>query len=119
MRKRIYDGGVETDSVELSIDIPSQLVAIHLRLNKARLADEIDDSHARIERAERILKDRLYIAPEVSFFLSGKFGGIATLEVDFAARRTFEVEDEFCRCGLATAGLPDNAQRLMGKHVEG
>jgi hypothetical protein len=92
-------------------------------VDEQRLADEIEQRHARIERRERILEDHLHLAPQRSHLrraqrahLDHRAGRDA--QEDFAARRLDRTEDAARRRRLAAAALADEAERLALVDVE-
>jgi hypothetical protein len=79
-----------------------------------RLADDLSDRHAGIERGVRVLEDDLDPAPHFAHALGRVMGDVDTGKPDRARRRLFELEDGAPDGGLAAAGLADEAERFAG-----
>jgi hypothetical protein len=60
----VHKLGSEPDEPQQLSDALHPLAAASHAVDQQRLADIVEQRHARIERAERILKDHLDVAPE-------------------------------------------------------
>ena len=84
-----------------------------------RLTDRAGNAPARVERAVRILVDRLRAPAERVQALSVEPRQVGAVEDDPAARRCDQVEEQAAEGALAGARLADDAEDLAGAHVEG
>src|SRR5215470_1292192 len=90
--------------------------ALHA-VDQERLADQIEQGHARVERREWILEDHLHLAPDRAQLGLAERGEVDHRAVrqphgDLAAGRIDRSEDAPRRGGLAAAALTDQAQGL-------
>ena len=95
------------------LTLPPAPHAVH----QQRLADEVEQRHARIERGERILEDHLHLATQ-----RPQLGGTQAAHLDLRAVRGPDEdltrggldgsEDAARGGGLAASALADEAQRL-------
>ena len=83
-----------------------------------RLADDVADRHARVERGVRILKDDLHLFAQRTQFRPAQRGDVAAVERDAAGGRVGEPQDARARGRLARARFADQAQRLAATDVE-
>ena len=79
-----------------------------------RLADDILDAHARVERGEGVLEDRLRLSAVVRERRWRQRGDVGALEQDGARRRIVEAQDGAPDRRLAGAGFADQAEHLAG-----
>jgi hypothetical protein len=64
VRKTVHKLRSEPDEAKQLGDAFHALAAVSRAVDQQRLADVVEQRHARIERAERILEDHLDVAPE-------------------------------------------------------
>ena len=83
-----------------------------------RLADDVADRHAGVERGVRILEDDLHLPPHPAHLLATDLGQLDTLEAHRARGRLEELEDAVAGRRLARAGLADEPERLARSDVE-
>ena len=82
-----------------------------------RLADDIGDGHAGVQRGIGILEDHGGLSAE---FTDIRFrADRLSLKADFAAGRFIQVQERTSDRGLAAAGLPHQAKGLSAADVEG
>ena len=92
-------------------------------VDQQRLADDLRDRHARIERREWILEDHLHLAPQRSQSLAGKsrhidLGAAFGTKPDFARRRRDGTQDAARGGGLAAAAFAHQGQCLAARDGE-
>jgi len=83
-----------------------------------RLADDLLDRHARIERAVRILKNHLELAPSRTQFRAAHFQDVLAVERDSPRRRLDKPDDGAAERRLAATALADEAERFARRDAE-
>ncbi len=84
-----------------------------------RLADDVADRHAGVERGVGVLEDHLDVAPHRLQRPAGQPGDVLALVADLARGGPLQVHQHPGHRRLAAAGLADDAQRLAPVQVEG
>ncbi len=114
-RFRYCDGRCTSSSSSATRALRARAVghAVH----QQRLADDLGDRHARIERGERVLEDHLHLPPQRSQVLAREarhvdLGAALGAEADLAERRRDGAQDAARGGGLAAAALAHQRQRL-------
>jgi len=91
-------------------------------VDQERLADEVEQGHARVERGERILEDHLHLATKARSSDSRSRPSSTTLppvsRMKISPRSLDGSQDAPRGGGLAAAALPHQAQRLALVDVE-
>ncbi len=77
-----------------------------------RLADDVADGHARVERRKRILKDDLHLSAQMAQLRARAIQDVAAVEPHFTARRRQQTQDDAADRRLPRAGLADEAERF-------
>ena len=77
-----------------------------------RLADDLLDRHARIERAVRVLKNHLELAPPRAQGRAAHFQDVLAVERDFPRSRFDEPDDGAAERRLAATAFTDEAERF-------
>jgi hypothetical protein len=88
-------------------------------MDNQRLCYDLFDRHARIERPERVLKDRLRPPAESPQLAFRRAGDIVPIEENAAGRWVVETQYQIRNRALARAGLADKAEDFAGLHDEG
>ena len=83
-------------------------------MDDQRLGDDLLDRHARIERAEGVLEDRLGAAAKAAQRRVGRARDVLAVEEDAAGGGLVQPQHEIADRALARAGLADEAQHLAG-----
>jgi hypothetical protein len=92
-------------------------------VHQQRLAHEVEQGHARVERGEGILEDHLHLAPERPQLRGPEppqldLGAVGSPHEHLARRWLDRAQDAAGGGGLATAALPHQAQRFPLVDVE-
>src|SRR5690606_36256920 len=95
-----------------------QLPALAKTVEEDRLTNRVADRHARIEGGVWVLEDDLQVAPDRSHRLLVERRNVPPLVDDPPAGRPVQIENGEAGRRLATAALPDEAQRLPLRDVE-
>jgi hypothetical protein len=82
------------------------------------LSNYVSDPHAGTQGAERILKYDLHRPAIVFEIVLPKGGYVPAPKLDAAFGRLLLTQDQFCRCCLATTGLPNHTQSFPRSHAE-
>ena len=107
---------IETDAVQHRGDVVAALRRAHETVRDRRLADDVDDAHARIERRIRILEDHLQLellATRLSRCLSAK---ALAAPVALARGKRQQAGGEPSERRFAAAGFADEADHFAGMH---
>ena len=109
---------VQTDMIH---QLENAFIALRLRAAELvyieRLADDVGDRHARVQRRIGILEDHRRLLAEL---LNIRLGlDFLAVEDDFSRRRLVEVQNGSADRGLAAAGLADKPERLALADREG
>jgi hypothetical protein len=112
--------GVEPDGVHQLLDrlAPLALAGLH-PVDRERLADDRADRLARVQRRVRVLEDHLRVAAELDQLLRLDVGDLLALELDRAAGRIEQAQQQAAGGRLAAARLAHQAERLAALDVEG
>ena len=105
--KRLHSHGLEQVCHPL-IDF----LALGDSMDEQRLADDLADRHARVERSVGVLEDDLHVPSQGSQRAAGHRGDVLALEQDLAGRRFDQLHDESAGRGLAAAGFAHEPQDL-------
>jgi hypothetical protein len=87
-------------------------------MNVERLAHDGADPHAWIERAERVLKDHLDLAPHPAHLARAEPQQIDPVEPHLTRGRLQQSKDASPRGRLAAARFPHQSERLAGRDRE-
>ena len=100
-------------------DRPQQLVhpgaplrAVIATVDAERLADDVADRHARVERRVRVLEDDLHLPAHLAHLAPTEVRDVAPVEDDLARRRLDQLDQRAREGRLAAAGLADEPERL-------
>src|SRR5437763_4377574 len=88
-------------------------------MNKQRLSDEVFNSHSRIERAERILKNNLHVPSELAQFLAANRQQVAAVKMNCSGRWLNQPQDEPSQGALARSRFSDHAKRFTSVDLQG
>ena len=111
--------GVEADHLEQLLDPGQDLLLRHHLVHAQRGADDRAHRVTRVQRGVRILEDHLDLAPDRHHLPPRETRDVGALEVDRTGRRVVEPGDQATGGGLATPGLPHQAERLALAQREG
>src|SRR5262249_38870696 len=81
-------------------------------VGRERLADDLADGHARVERGERVLEDDLHLPAIWPERGAGEARDVAALDHDAPLGRLDQAQDGAADGRLAAAGFADEAERL-------
>ena len=87
-------------------------------VHEQRLAHDLADRHARIERGVGVLEDRLHVAAEAEQFGLRGVRHVRAFEEHAARGRLFQPHDGAAERRLPAAGFAHKAERLAFLHVE-
>ena len=87
-------------------------------MNAPRLAENVENPHARIEGGEGILKDDLHVPTELAQFARRCGEHILTLKADGAGGGLDEPQDHATQRGLAAARFAHKAKCLTRENVQ-
>ena len=101
---------VQTDKVHQTLGFLINLCFAEAARQDKRLTDRLLHGHARIQGGIWVLENNLYgILAQLLQLLGVDAGDILALEQDLAVRTLMQVNQGAAQCGLAAAGLADNA----------
>jgi hypothetical protein len=83
-----------------------------------RFGDDVLHAEARIERAERILKDDLHASAQSPEFSAASRHQIVTFEAETAGCRFDQAQDEAAQRALARSGFANQTERFARLNVE-
>ncbi len=109
----------ETDRLEQLEDPPLLLVLGADAVDAQRLADDVPDAHARVERGIRVLEDDLHVAAQALHLGARGAHDVDALEGDLAGGRLDQAQHAAPGGRLAAPALADEPQRLALVDVEG
>ena len=112
VREAVVVLGGEADPLEQLLHFAAQLGAAGFALQPQRLADDLADPLARVERGVGVLEDHLHLAPQRPHLAPREPGDLTALEADRARARLEQLQDRAARRRLAAARLADQAERL-------
>ena len=84
-----------------------------------RLADDVADAQARVQRGVGVLEDDLQLAAPGPHLLAREAVDALAVDADLARSRVDQLQDRFPRGRLAATALADQTQRLALGDVEG
>ena len=87
-------------------------------MDERRLADDVLDAQARVERGVRVLEDHLHLEFGIARTVRRQGGDILALEQDGAVGRRHDAGDHATECRLAAAGFAHQADDLAACHGE-
>ena len=87
-------------------------------MQRQRLAQDLADRHARIERGVGVLEDDLRLPAERAQLVGVEREQVAALETDAAGIRLDQAQHQPADGGFAAAGFADQRQRLAGIDME-
>ena len=106
--------GREADDAQQLVNARTPLLAAAAIVDHERLADDVADGHARVERCVRVLEDDLHLAANVAQLPPRQVRDVTTVELDLARRRISQPDQRAREGRLATPGLADEPERLPG-----
>src|SRR5438093_11600737 len=77
-----------------------------------RLADDVADGHAWVQRRVWVLEDHLHPSPHAAHLFAAERRELDPVEDDVARGRLIELEDRAAGRGLPAPGFADEAERL-------
>jgi hypothetical protein len=87
-------------------------------MNIQRLTNDVLHRHARIQRAERVLKNHLESPPPRAKFATAHLCDVLAFEPDAARRRHDESHDGTPQRGLAATAFAHQSERFAGREAE-
>src|SRR6202030_4203502 len=90
----------------------------HQPVQAQRAAENLADRHARIERAVRVLKNHLHAPAQRAEFCLAEMRDVLAVKCDASRGGLRQAHDDARECGLAAAGLADEAYGLAGEYLE-
>ena len=119
MREAVAVLGVEAYQLEEPVDAFRARLAVPAPVHPQRLRHDLADRHPRVEGGVRILEDNLQMLPHRPELLPALAGELGVPIANRPRSRGQQLKDG-ARCGrLAAARLPDQAQGLPFRQVEG
>ena len=118
MRIAATEGGVEAGAAKLCIEIRIQVAARDEAVEERRLADDVLDAQARVERGVGVLEDHLHLEFGIARTIRRQGGDILALEQDGAVGRRHDAGDHPTECRLAAAGFAHQADDLPACYGE-
>ena len=112
VRVAVREVRVETDDLQELLHPLGLRLALREVMDLERLADDVADGHARVQRRVRVLEDHLHPAAHLAHLLAAELRELDAVELHLTGRRLVELEDGASGRGLAAAGLADEAERL-------
>src|SRR5581483_8788632 len=112
-------GGEPDELEQLAHPVARFLDAPYDAVHDERLADEVEDLHARVQARVRVLEHELHVPAQVTEVLPVHVRDVVALERDRAGRDGDPSQDRPAGRGLARAGLPDQTEGLAAKDLEG
>src|SRR5579862_1243390 len=88
-------------------------------MNDKRFGYYISDSHAGIERTERVLEDDLHLTAEAAQLLASRAKEIARVKLNAARARLNKPQDHAAERAFPRPRFPDQAEGLPGLNVQG
>ena len=92
VRVAVREARVEADHVEQLADPDAPVLARADPVHDQRLADDVADRHARVERRVRVLEDDLHLAPHLAELLAAELRQLDALEPHRAGGRLQQLE---------------------------
>ena len=112
-------GRIQADGVQQFRNaLPPRRFAVGQMVNVQRLADDVLDGHARIQRAERVLENHLEFPPPRAQLGAVHAREIFAAEKNLARRRLHQAQDGAGQRGFAAAAFADEAERFARRDGE-
>src|SRR6185503_2399731 len=108
----------EADPLQELLHLLAQLRAGCHSLTLERVADDLPDPVAWVQRGVVVLEDHLHLPPQRPHLPRSAAGDLASLALDRARGRLDQLQDGAAGGRLAGARLSDQAQRLAPFHRE-
>src|SRR5829696_3806025 len=108
----------QPDDLEELIDGLSAIDSLDQLVECEHLTQGLSDGHAWVERRIGILKDDLKLLAAAAHHSIVAGVDALTVDDDFAGGRLLQEQDTASGCGLATAALADQRERLAGRDAE-
>ncbi len=115
----MYSGLSPTTSRSSCTRLRPRALGRDLGVDLVRLADDVADRHARVERGVRVLEDHLDVAADRLQGAAREAGDVLALVADLPAGGALQVDEHPGHRRLAAAGLADDAEGLALVQVEG
>ncbi len=112
MRIAVREVRIETDDLQKLLHALGLRAALREVMHLERLADDVPDGHARVERRVRILEDHLHPAAHATHLFAGERRELGAIELHRSRSGLVELEDRASGRRFAAAGLSDEAERL-------
>ena len=109
---------LEPDQPQQFLDPRAAFVRWHEVMQHQRLAEDLGDRHARVERGVRVLEDDLRLPAERAQCVGVEAEQVTPFETDAAGVRLDQAQHQAAHGRLAAAGFADQGQRLAGIDVE-
>ncbi len=118
MRVAAHIRRVEADAAQHVVDIGGEPGICNDAVHDRRLADDVGDAHARVERGVRVLEDHLH--RQLRRLALGRFERrpIAAAIEDAALARRHDAGDDAAERRLAAAGFADETDDLAATNDE-
>ena len=104
--------GVEPDPLEQLLDARFSTSPRRDAVEPQRVADDLADALARVQRRVGVLEDHLHLAAQRLQLAALQADDLLAVEAHRARRRLEQLQDRAAQGGLAAARLADQAQRL-------
>jgi hypothetical protein len=101
VRIAVREVRVEADDLQQLLHALGLRAALREVMHLERLADDVADGHARVERRVRVLEDHLHPAPHAAHLLATEGRELGAIELHRTRRRLVELEDRAAGRGLA------------------
>ena len=118
VRVPVHVVGRETDDLEQLAHPRARLLARQPAVDLERVAEDLPDALARVQRRVRVLEDHLHLAPVRAQPPPRQRRDVAAAEVHRARRRLVQPHEQTAERRLAAAGLADDAERLAAPNLE-
>ena len=115
MRKAAHQRRIETHAVEHETGVLDPLGRRDKPVRDRRLADDVDDAHAGVERRVRILEDHLHLELLPPRRRGGQPRQRDPAPVALAGGQRQQADGEAAQRRLAAAGFPDEPDDLAGR----
>src|SRR5262249_15549199 len=118
VREAVDVVGREADHLEQLLDPRAQVAARRAFVDAKRVADDLADALARVQRRVRVLEDHLHLAPVRPQLAPRELRDVAAVEGDASARRLVQAHEQAAEGGLAATGLSDHSEGLAAIDLE-
>src|SRR5438046_429353 len=105
VRVAVREVRIETDDLQKLLHALGLRAALREVMHLERLADDVADGHARVERRVRILEDHLHPAAHAAHLFAGERGELGAIELHRSRGGLVKLEDRASGRRLAAAGL--------------